>query len=219
MMSVETAKNIAQFLKNNDILYINLMGGEFFLNRAWYSIFKMLINEVAVARIVSNGDWANHEPTKKKLLKLRDEFGQKFKISISCDKWHTNSNVKAAGMFCHQNGIRYNVATPEDNTKELGLVPTGRADGTVGFYSFLGAYCNNTEYKYSLLINEMGEIYKCSFGVWKYANVSEYKSGGFNKRFKSVNMKFYDMPVGSCGKCIMQARMRNKIDKAASRLV
>ena len=60
---------------------------------------------------------------------------------------------------------------------------------------------------YSFLIDEDGNIYKCGFGVLKYANVSTYIEGGFKARFKDFNKRFYGVFISSCSSCINTIRM------------
>lgn len=51
--------------------------------------------------------------------------------------------------------------------KDESIVPVGRASGKYigGTYDMFGCYCQNPENMYSFLIDEKGNIYKCSFGV------------------------------------------------------
>ena len=52
MMSIEQSKKTAQFIKNNEIEYINLMGGEFFCNPDWFEVLSNLVDAAEFARIV-----------------------------------------------------------------------------------------------------------------------------------------------------------------------
>ena len=36
----------------------------------------------------------------------------------------------------------------------------------------------------------------------KYANINEYLEGGFDKRFKEFNKRFYSIFIPSCSSCI-----------------
>ena len=65
MMSVEVAKSISNFLKNNQIYSVNLMGGEFFLNKDWYEIILLITDGLENVRIVTTGDWTKDEDTQK----------------------------------------------------------------------------------------------------------------------------------------------------------
>lgn len=202
MMTVEKAKDIAKFLKNNGVVTINLMGGEFFCNPDWFEIYSELISSVKFARLVTNGDWANNLGVKTKLATLISLFGGKIHFSISKDKWHTNKNVEAAKEFLESTGCEVNVAK-KDNTKDESIVPVGRANGKYisGIYDMFGCYCQNPENMYSFLIDEKGNIFKCSFGVLRYANIDEYLEGGFRQRFKEANSKFYSLFISSCQSC------------------
>lgn len=200
MMTFEMAQDIAKFIKNNDVHYLNLMGGEFFCNPDWYNIFRVLIDATTYARIVSNGDWANVNSVKTKLLKLKDEFEGKFKISISNDKWHTNTNVEKAEEFLKEKNFLYNVACEGEMSND-GIVPVGRAMFEYSFYSMFSCYCHNPEKKYGFLIDEDGDIFKCEFGMLAYANIKEYIDGGFDVRFKEYNQNFYKCFIPSCASC------------------
>ena len=73
------------------------------------------------------------------------------------------------------------------NESEFNLVPIGRAESSGGLYSMFGCYCQNPKHHYSFLIDEVGKIYKCGFGVWNYADIDDYIDGGFAPRFKEFN--------------------------------
>ena len=62
---------------------------------------------------------------------------------------------------------------------------------------------------YTFLIDEMGQIFKCAFGVWYYADVDEYLDGGFRAKFKDYNSKFYKCFLPSCNSCYSYARNHN----------
>lgn len=211
-MSFETAQDIAKFVKSNDVSYLNLMGGEFFCNPDWYKIFRALIDAAKFARIVSNGDWANVNSVKTKLMKLKDEFDGKFKISISNDKWHTNANVEKAEKFLKEKNFLYNISSSEDMS-ENAIVPTGRSMFAMSTYSMFACYCRNPEKKYGFLIDEDGEIYKCDFGNFGYANIHDYLDGGFDVRFKEFNKNFYSVFIPNCTTCVRYCMFtKNKND-------
>lgn len=202
MMTVEKAKEIAKFLKSNDIESINLMGGEFFCNPDWFEIYSTLISSVKYARLVTNGDWANNMKVKTQLMTLVSLFNKQIYFCISKDKWHTNKNVDAAKAFLEEIGAIVKVAT-EDQTTDQSIVPVGRANGKYisGLYDMMGCYCQNPENMYSFLIDEKGNVFKCSFGVLCYAHVEDYLEGGFRQRFKEANSKFYSVFISSCQSC------------------
>lgn len=58
MMTKEQSLLVSQFLKTNEIDYINVMGGEFFCNPEWEEVLENLISPVNIMRLVTNGDWA-----------------------------------------------------------------------------------------------------------------------------------------------------------------
>lgn len=203
MMSVEMAKEVAQFIKANEIEYINLMGGEFFCNPNWFEIYSLLISAAKVgARLVTNGDWANNMKVKTQISTLVSLFGHKIYFCISKDIWHTNKNVEAAKEYLEEIGAIVRVATEEQTTKQS-IVPVGRAQGQYisGIYDMMACYCDNPESMYSFLIDEKGNIFKCGFGVLCYAHTGDYLDGGFSKKFKEYNTKFYSVFIPSCASC------------------
>ena len=200
MMSVEQSDKIAQFLKNNNIMSANLMGGEFFCNPNWFEILSNFLNVVKVARLVTNGDWVKSDSVKEKLTEFVSLYKNKIHFSISKDKWHTNKNVDEAAKFFENLGVKYNVAT-EEETKDESIVPVGRSMFTYNMFSAFNCYCHNPKQKYSFLIDEEGFIYKCGFGILKYADIDDYLDGGFNKRFKAFNSKFYSIFISNCRSC------------------
>ena len=185
MMTIEQSEKTAQFLKNNGIETVNLMGGEFFCNPDWFKVLSNLISAVDFARLVTNGDWVNNMNVKVQLATLVSLFGKKMYFCISKDMWHTNKNVEAAKAYLEEIGAIVRVAT-EDQTTRQSIVPVGRARGQYisGIYDMMGCYCQNPENMYSFLINEEGDIYKCGFGMLRYASIDDYLDGGFRKRFK-----------------------------------
>lgn len=195
-MSVDTAKKVAVFLIKNEINSVNIMGGEIFCNPNWREILDHIIPSVKRARIVTNGDWAKENP----------EFAEYFSkhencwVAISNDRWHTNKYVEQA----HESLTKHNVISfvSDLNETEEGLVPIGRAENSFGLYSMFGCYCHNPEKMYTFLIDEVGAIFKCGFGVWNYANIDDYLEGGFASRFKEFNKVFYNTFISSCAKCI-----------------
>lgn len=70
----------------------------------------------------------------------------------------------------------------------------------------MGCYCHNPIRKYSFLIDEEGNIYKCPFGILRYAHIKDYVNGGFAQKFKEFNKRFYNIPIPSCSACFRTMR-------------
>lgn len=213
MMSIETAKEIALFLQNNDIKSLNVMGGEFFCNPDWYEILNMFLSTGAHMRLVSNSDWADNDTVKDNLCLLKITYGDMLHISISKDIYHTNVNVASAGKFLSKNQFSYDIGIYDTNYKEDNIVPIGRGQLFFGIYSLFSCYCQNPQHMYSFLIDEDGTIFKCSFGCLDYATVQEYMKGGFAKRFKEYNQKFYATFISSCKSCVRMCTQGDRIVK------
>ena len=213
MMTVEMSEKIAKFIRNNGVEHVNLMGGEFFCNPDWFEVLSNIISEVKVARLVTNGDWVNSPAVKEKLKEFVGKFNDRMYICISKDRWHTNTNVDAAKAFLDECGAIVRVAT-EDQTTNQSIVPVGRAMGKYisGVYDMFGCYCDNPENKYAFLIDEEGNIYKCPFGIFKYATVEKYIDGGFRERFKDYNKFFYSKFIPSCNTCAQFTEMHTNKD-------
>lgn len=207
MMTVDKALEIAEFLKCNEIQSLNMMGGEFFCNPDWHFIIDQFLALGGVVRLVSNADWFNNDEVKGGLIDLNQRYSGHFFLSLSRDKWHTNIGVDAAAAFLKCEKIPY-VVESEEESSDNSLIPIGRSECSFGIFGMLACYCHNPAHQYSFLIDEAGEIYKCPFGVWDYANTSEYVSGGFHAKFKEFNKKFYDIFIPSCTSCIRMARNR-----------
>jgi hypothetical protein len=124
------------------------------------------------------------------------------------DKWHTNANVEAAVKVLLKHGIACNTPTAEEVAEES-IVPVGRSMFDYNMYSSFVCYCRKPDRMYSFLIDETGEIYKCGFGTWNYADVNEYADGGFRDRFKEFNTKFYEVFISSCKTCLRAANSKN----------
>lgn len=212
MMELETAKEIAIFLKNNNIVSLNVMGGEFYCNPDWFFILEEFFNIGCHIRLVSNGDWGINHKVKADLFDLNERFKEQFHISLSYDSYHTNQYTNEAIDFLEKNKFNYNVGETSDKGDD-GLIPIGRSENSFGFFGMFSCYCHNPKFYYSFLIDEIGNIYKCSFGVWQYAKIQDYKNGGFAKRFKEFNKKFYSIFIPSCTSCIRCASQNNAIVK------
>ena len=195
-MSIETATKIAKFLKAHEVFSINLMGGEIICNPNWKQILDILIPSVEMARIVSNGDWVEHENEFAEYISKHNNCY----VAISKDQWHTNKNIEAAEQLLIKNDVICKISDIKQN--ESSLVPIGNAEYTSGVYSMFSCYCHNPEHQYAFLIDEKGDIFKCGFGVWDYAHIDDYQEGGFAERFKEFNKVFYNTFISSCAGCI-----------------
>ena len=198
MMTAEYSKNIAKFLDSNNIQLITLMGGEFFCNPEWADIFHNIIPNRKYVRLVSNGDWAKSKVSTNKIIKTLKEFPN-LKVSISKDKWHTNKYVDKAESYLKEASIEYNVAQDGEMTDEA-IVPIGNGEFHYSMFSMFAQACSKN--KYLFMIDEEGEIYKCGYGAWDYANVNEYIEGGFAKKFKEFNQKYYKVWFSNCRSCV-----------------
>lgn len=203
-MTIKMAKKIGKFLKNNEVYSVNLMGGEIFCNPNWKKILNEIIPNVQYARIVSNGDWVEGEPTFAEYLR---NFPNCW-VCISKDQWHTMKNVDKAIEILEKCGIP--ISTPKEKEEEFNMVPIGRSMFNMGLYSMFSCYCHNPEKQYTFLIDEKGDIFKCNFGVWNYASVDEYINGEFAPRFKEFNKIFYDVFIPSCSSCIRSFQSHQK---------
>lgn len=204
-MTVDMAKRVAQFLIKNEIYSVNLMGGEIFCNPNWREIVDLIIPTVKMTRIVSNGDWVEGD---KKFAEYLSKHENCY-VCISKDQWHTNKNIKKAERLLIKNNIL--AKTSELDEQEFNLVPVGNAAFNGGLYSMFGTYCSNPEHHYSFLIDETGDIFKCGFGVWDYANINDYQEGGFAARFKEFNKIFYDTFIPSCSRCHTSYQLSGKM--------
>lgn len=202
-MSRDTAADVAQFLKNNDISTITIMGGEFFCHPDWESVLEIIISEsnAKYVRLVTNGDWAAQKSNET--LNAIEPYKDFLKISISEDQWHTNENVTAAADACEKRKFIWNFPTEEQRSVNS-IVPVGRGDTySFSFSAMFSCYCDDPRHKYSFLIDEMGDIFKCAMGVWRYTDVLENLNGGFTQMFRDYNTRFYKNFRPNCKSCYM----------------
>ena len=194
-MTIEMAEKIKTFLNDHDAVYINLMGGEFYKNRYWKEIFKILIPGLPHCRLVTNGDWAGVYP-----YKYIEEFKKypNLKVSISEDQWHTNKHVRRAREELDYADIMWSMPTPEQASEDS-IVPIGRSLYQYCMYSSFFAYCTEPQRKYDFLIDEKGDIFKCPFGIWKLCNIEDPE---FKNKFKTFNKKFESVFITNCKSCI-----------------
>lgn len=210
MMTIDMAKEIAKFLENNQIISLNVMGGEFYCNVNWYDILYEWLHIHCHIRLVSNGDWITDNKVKNQLLALNSMFPNQLHISISNDRYHTNKYVGDVDTFLTAHGIAHNIGTDTQDNEDT-LIPLGNAEDIYNLYSFGVCYCYNPIHQYSFLIDETGAIYKCSFGVLQYDNIQNFTFGGFAKRFKEFNKKFYNIFIPSCKSCIRMCQQKRAI--------
>jgi len=196
MMSVEVAKMAQQFNKSNNIVRAEAMGGEFYLNPDWEEILDLVGDGLEAVRLVTCGDWAAKPKIAAKVIEFLQAHKQ-FYIALSKDSWHKNENVGKAEALMKDAGIIYQLPKPDEITNET-IVPVGRGELMYGFYASFGTYCTKPERRYSFLVDEQGEIYKCGFGVWNYDNIDAFTGGGFAKRFKEFNTVFYNIFISNC---------------------
>jgi len=207
-MTLETAQSINQFCQSNQITRAEVMGGEFFLHTHWEPILHILCQGLKHVRLVSNGDWAGNEALAQSVIGFLKEHPQ-YHVGISKDRFHTNKHVDAATALLVSANIPFKIPTAEQ-IKDDSIVPVGRSQFEYTFYSSFGCYCSQPERRYSLLIDETGEMYKCGFGAWAYAQVHSFQKGGFAAKFKEFNTKFYNVFFSSCASCRRAENSRRK---------
>jgi hypothetical protein len=198
-MSVNTAESISRFLKLYDIKKVSIMGGEFFCNPNWLQILNILLPNLEICRLVTNGDWAEEDIFLNQLLPYNDRII----LAISEDKWHTNKFTRRAVEQCEEYGFAW-VLPSIKMQEDTALVPMGRLEGNPsGFYGMFSTYCSNPENQYSFLIDEIGDVFKCSFGVKRYTNINDHLDGSFPAMFREFNRKFYERAPMNCYRCSM----------------
>lgn len=207
-MEIVSAKDISLFLENNSITKINLMGGEFYCHPQWEQCIHELIKNIEVVRLVTNGDWAGSE-IKKEIVEFALSHPQIY-FAISKDSWHTNKYIDEAEEILSEHGVLHYFDTGEDTGMEYGIVPIGRGESSFGFYSMFGCYCKNPNCETGFLIDEDGEIYKCPFGIWDYANIRDYINGGFDEKYKEIDYIFNKVFIGNCRTCIQSHRLNGR---------
>jgi hypothetical protein len=203
-MTPDTAREINQFLIANNIQYINIMGGEVFCNPQWQEVFSNLIENIPAVRYVTNGDWAINPDEMILFLSNHPQVV----TCISKDQWHNNKHVDLADNLLTEAGILHKVATDEQ-TKEESIVPVGNAQFEYNLYSSMSYYCGKPDRMYSFLIDEVGNISKCSFGAWVYDDIHNFLDGGFDVRFKYFTGLFYQQFIPNCSTC-MRCSERSK---------
>ena len=196
-MSIDTALSLSSFLQMYGIKKVSIMGGEFFCNPNWLEIFKILLPHLDYCRLVTNGDWAEDED----FLRQLSPYNRQIALAISEDRWHSNRYTRQAVEQCEKFNMYWTLPT-RDMQQDTALVPVGRLEGDPsGFFGFFSTYCSNPEHHYSFLIDEVGDIFKCSFGVSKYTNINKHFDGSFPETFKKYNQSFYGNAPMNCYQC------------------
>jgi len=202
MMTIKTASKIKKFYESNNILSMNIMGGEFFCNYDWEDVCEELVStkDLMYVRITSNGDWAGSDKTAKKVIDFCKRNPVVY-VAVSKDKWHTNRHVDKAVELLYDNKISM-VGGKGENNEDDSIVPVGNGQFIYGFYSSFGCMCHKPDCKYKMMIDEDGEIYKCPMGIWEFDNVDNFQKGGFAPRFKEFYGKFESVFMGNCSCCL-----------------
>lgn len=142
-MSISVAKQIATFIKKNDINYCTIMGGEFFCHPEWKTILKIIIPTVKICRLVTNGDWGKN----KYVSKFLSQFKENLLVSISEDNWHTNKYAEKAKQQCIEHGLKWNIPSDEMKGDQV-LVPSGRLRfEPTSIFGLFATYCSNPDKK------------------------------------------------------------------------
>lgn len=197
MMTVDTAKNVHQFLFANIITQINVMGGEFWLNPDWEAII-LILSQNCRTRIVTNGDWYPHIKIRNRIKSLLQSHPNLY-LSISNDQFHTNQYVSQVESFCQKHAIRYTI---ECDVSTEGIVPVRRGHFHAGFFAGFSMYCLRKRTSEGFLIDETGEIFRCPFGIWDMGdNVSNYLTGGWKARWIEILTAFRKTHIMSCMDC------------------
>jgi radical SAM protein with 4Fe4S-binding SPASM domain len=190
-------------MNSNGCLSANIMGGEFWLHSDWQNIIDSLSNNLKTVRLVTNGDFAEQKENYQPVIDFLNTH-ENIYLSISYDQYHTNKNYDNAIKICNEYNLPYTIPSDKIKNSTDWVLPVGNLDITDNIYSLFGCYCQNPEHRYSFLIDEDGNIFKCTFGIWKYANVKDYIEGGFRSKFKEFNKKFYNVFISNCKSCSTQ---------------
>jgi hypothetical protein len=200
------ARKVGRFCQVNNITHCEVIGGEFFCNPDWLSVITEATRGMRYVRLVTNGDWAGNKETAEQVISWLTNLGVDdpiFALGISNDRWHTNRHVEEAARLLKEADLPYKLAGPGDMPDD-GLVPIGRHKFEYTFFSMMGCWCHEPERKYTMLIDEVGEIYKCQLGAWPYDNIENYQDGGWSARFKEFNSIFYGCWLSNCASCQRQ---------------
>jgi len=199
MMTPLVANKVHQFLRSNQITMINIMGGEFWLNPDWEFLITLLSQEISVVRMVTNGDFMGNTKAK---ARVRTYFTHHptLVLSISKDQYHTNRFVSQATQFCVENHIPYTLET--QNLTQDTIVPVGRGQLYSGFYASLACYCyREPRCGECFMIDEIGGIYRCPFGIWDFDEIYSFLEGGFKARWEEFIRAFRLSHIMSCDQC------------------
>lgn len=199
MMTLEHAEQINEFLQVNDITRINVMGGEFWLNPNWEAIINALGRGMKIVRIVTNGDWHGNKRARRRVKKFFKSVTLPAYIAISKDEFHHNRHVERAKKFCIGNGIDVVI---DCETSSEGIVPIKRGRMHRGFYPSIAKRCTRERREEGFMIDEEGNIYRCSLGIWDLDHVSNYLHGGFNERWEEIIKSFRRAFIMSCNQCV-----------------
>lgn len=203
-MSEEVSKNLGIFLRNNEIKVINLMGGEFFCHPSWEKVISNIAlgDNLLRIRLVTNGDWATKKDSDRVITGLAP-FKKIIKIAISEDSKHTNRWTQQAHKLCDENNFDWVLSSPEHDNSDA-YIPVGRNRFNYGFFSLLARYCDKAKNKYSFLIDEVGDIFKCPFGVWRCGSIQNHLDSSFSKFFVKFNTLFYTSSFFmNCQQCLL----------------
>lgn len=199
MMSAQQANKVATFCRANNIVWAEVMGGEFYMNPDWEEVLSILGKDIVTVRLVSNGDWANDEALSDSVIRFLSTHRQYY-VGLSNDRWHTNAHVRQASDLLRDAQILHRVARPEETAFD-GLIPLGRSKYEPSFYTMFEAACRREDRRYKCMIDEVGDVFKCPYGAIRYANVDQYQDGGFAARFVEFSRKFYRSGVMTCSQC------------------
>lgn len=171
-------KNI-NILKQQNMNYIQLMGGELYLHPEYEQIINICCNNFKLIRLVTNGEWINDDLN---FLNVLINHKDKLFTSISATMYHNNNNVNKINSVMSKNKLYY-AFIPKISRQNI--FPIGRAKKTnVGNFDHPGCTIDNV--KQTFLIDENGHFYKCMFGLWKFLEYDD-KIETFKNNFDSIS--------------------------------
>lgn len=169
-MTIDTCNNLIDFINKYNIDYVQLMGGELYLNPDYKYIIEKILNckSIIQARIVTNGDWFIND---RSFIKLFYKFKNKVFFAISLDQYHNDiGRYNNLINLVHNSNLSYNIIK---EIADRDVVPIGNARINKINIRYNTGYCS-AGVTDRLTINENGDISKCFFGLYKIGNINDY---------------------------------------------
>lgn len=168
-MSENMCKQINAWIPKRVV--INTMGGEITVLNDYPELLAALAKGRSRLRLVTNGFWAHHSPTKffDAIKQMKTSPCDRIEIVVSGDGWHNKKHTLASKMLDEIETEADFICTNEGVS--MPVIPVGRAWDNHIMHD--GSIYHQCQEQTSMIITEDGMLCRCPFGYFPWKHFSE----------------------------------------------